>query len=92
MSKRMHYVFAYDISNCRRQYQIRKILKAYTIGHQKSLYECWLTSSEYHNLCIAINKIIRNPDKILTFKMPAADYSKMYGTATRLSYQPFLII
>lgn len=92
MSKREHYVFAYDISNGHRQYQIRKILKAYIIGHQKSLYECWLTLSEHHNLCLAINKIIRNPDKILTFKMPSADHSKMYGTATRLYYQPFLIV
>lgn len=92
MSKRTHYVFAYDISDIRRQYRVRKVLQAYAIGHQKSLYECWLTPAEHQKLCDTIHNIIQASDKILVFKMPSEHHNQMYGTATRLTYQPFLMI
>lgn len=92
MNKRAHYVFAYDIGDYRRQYQIRKALQAYTIGRQKSLYECWLTPAEHQALCRTISRIIQPADKVLAFKLPAVDSSQMYGQATRLTYQPFLMI
>ena len=92
MYQRAHYVFSYDIGDCRRQYRLRKALRAYTIGWQKSLYECWLTQAEHQALCHIIRHIIQPNDKVLSFKLPTIDNEQMYGIASRLTYQPFLMI
>lgn len=92
MTKRAHYLFAYDIGEPKRQHRIRRALKAYAIGHQKSLYECWLTAGEYQALCRQVHSLLQAQDKLLTFKIPPDDGSQLYGNAARLQYSPFIIL
>lgn len=92
MSRREHYVFAYDIGDTRRQYRVRKALQTYAIGRQKSLYECWLTEAEYHNLCRNIGQMVDENERVLAFKRPSESQCALYGTAKRLQYSPFMMV
>lgn len=40
------YLIAYDICDERRLNKVREVLKAYSTGGQKSVYECWLSPTE----------------------------------------------
>ncbi len=40
------YLIAYDVCDQRRLNKVREVLKAYSTGGQKSVYECWLTPAE----------------------------------------------
>lgn len=46
ISNRPLYVAAYDIGDARRQAEARELLKGYSIGGQKSVYECFLSEPE----------------------------------------------
>ena len=92
MSRREHYVFAYDIGDVRRQYRVRKALQAYAVGRQKSLYECWITEAEHRSLCRHIAQILDRSDRVLAFKRPSETQCALYGAAKRLQYSPFMMV
>jgi CRISPR-associated protein Cas2 len=40
------YLIAYDVCEPRRLTKVREVLKAYSTGGQKSVYECWCSPAE----------------------------------------------
>ncbi|MDH7514067.1 MAG: CRISPR-associated endonuclease Cas2 [Clostridiales bacterium] len=46
MAARELYLIAYDITDEKRLNRVRHILKGYSTGGQKSVYECFLTDTE----------------------------------------------
>lgn len=49
--QRKLYVAAYDVRDPERLRLALAVIKGYASGGQKSAYECWLTPSEYRELC-----------------------------------------
>lgn len=92
MPQRANYTFAYDIGCPKRQYHIRKALQAYAVGSQKSLYECWLTEGEYHQLQQKIQQILAKTDCMMAFRRPSEHHCRLYGKASRLQFCPFMIV
>lgn len=90
---RKFYLVAYDISNQTTLHTIRKKLKAYAIGGQKSFYECWITNTELAELTTWLNATIENAtDKIHIFQLDPRLSPLYFGTAKPIRYSPFMII
>ena len=58
MSKRQLFIAAYDIRNNSRLRKALKVVKAYASGGQKSVFECFLTTSEKRDLLADIKSVI----------------------------------
>ncbi len=58
MSKRQLFIAAYDIRNNSRLRKALKVVKAYASGGQKSVFECFLTTSEKRDLLADIKTVI----------------------------------
>ena len=86
---RHYYTFAYDISDDNRQEKVRHILQQYAIGHQDSLYECWLTDCDYQAVVGQIQNILENSDCCMVFLRP--ETRQLLGSAKDLQYKPFII-
>jgi len=52
------YLIAYDVCEPARLNQVRDVLKAYSTGGQKSVYECWLTGTELTEVTETLRRII----------------------------------
>lgn len=52
------YLIAYDVCEPRRLNKVRELLKAYSTGGQKSVYECWLTPAELTEVREALRRLI----------------------------------
>ena len=66
------YVVAFDISRRKTRDRVRKILKDWRIGGQKSVYECWLTPSQAEDLFIQLGeKIDTSTDNLLMVRLKA---------------------
>lgn len=50
MSSRSLYLAAYDISDSRRRRHIRRTLRSFASGGQKSAFECWLSPADMRAL------------------------------------------
>ncbi len=58
MAARPLFIIAYDISDDNRLNRLRKLLKGYSTGNQKSVYECFLTEGELKEIIEEITLII----------------------------------
>lgn len=58
MSKRTLYIAAYDVSDPARLRAALHVLKGYSCGGQKSVFECFLTDSEKASLLAEIRSVI----------------------------------
>lgn len=78
--KRRLYLAAYDISSPSRLRAALHLLKGVASGRQKSVFECFLTSSERLELIEEINRII-NPieDRFLLLPLASATLIKTLG-------------
>jgi CRISPR-associated protein Cas2 len=56
------YLIAYDVCEPGRLNKVREVLKAYSTGGQKSVYECWCTPAELTEVTTAIRRLIE-PDE-----------------------------
>lgn len=52
------YLIAYDVCDQRRLAKVRELLKAYSTGGQKSVYECWLSPAELVEVTEALQGLI----------------------------------
>lgn len=93
MAKRSFYLIAYDISDPRRQAQIRKHLQAYATGAQKSLFECWLTPKEWQELAQTLPELLETGDKLHSVHLPENedDNAMLFGLAKPLRYDTFIV-
>lgn len=91
--QRTLYLIFYDISDFKRLRKIHKLIKAYAIGGQKSLYECWLTPNELLKLKEKlVDQMDLITDRVHIFQLDTQSQPIFMGLAGRQSTQPFLIV
>lgn len=92
MSIRRFYLIAYDISDSGRQHQVRNILQGYATGSQKSLYECWLTETEWQDLRCRLPNLLQEGDRLHAVRLPETDqHAMLFGAAQPLRYETFIV-
>ncbi len=81
---RRFYIIAYDITDERRLRKVRELLKGYSTGGQKSVYECFLTDGELRSVAAKLNVIIRHgEDRIHIFALDKRIKVHTLGRAVR---------
>lgn len=76
------YVIAYDITDEKRITQMRCFLSGYSVGGQKSVYECYLTEGELETVIGKIREIIVPLlDRVHIFLMDGRSKPHLLGKA-----------
>ena len=58
MQKRKAIIIAYDVSRNKRRYRVRRILKTWRLGGQKSVFECRLSEGEAEELFMQLGQVM----------------------------------
>lgn len=56
------YLIAYDVCDPRRLNKVRELLKAYSTGGQRSVYECWLSPAELVDVTETLRGLIETKE------------------------------
>jgi len=87
------YLIAYDITDDRRLNDIRYLLKGYSTGGQKSVYECFLTDGELRKVTMRLHGIIEeDEDRVHIFQMDARSRTHVLGIAVQPKDPAFFYI
>jgi len=79
MSRRL-YLIAYDITQNKRLNRMRKYLKGYSTGGQKSVFECFLTHAEVSEISLVMEGMIRtDEDRVHIFSLDGASRTHTLG-------------
>ena len=91
--QRTLYLIFYDISEPRRLRKIHKLINAYAIGGQKSLYECWLTPNDLLKLKQnLVEQMEPLTDRVQIVQLDTQSKPIFMGLASRQSIKPFLVV
>lgn len=83
MNRRL-YLIAYDITNEKRLNRVRYLLKGYSTGGQKSVYECFLTEAELNHIYKHLKGLIaKDEDRIHIFTMDGRSKTHTLGIAVQ---------
>jgi CRISPR-associated protein Cas2 len=83
MNRRL-YLIAYDITNEKRLNRVRYLLKGYSTGGQKSVYECFLTEAELNYIYKHLKGLIaEDEDRIHIFTMDGRSKTHTLGIAVQ---------
>lgn len=88
--KRALFIVAYDISCAKRRSQIRKIVQAFSISAQKSVFECWLTPVDKVRLIRAVAYYLDDSDLFHIFKTDQ-NQATYLGIAKPIAVQSLII-
>lgn len=81
---RKFYLVAYDIANPTRLKKVHMVLKNFSTGGQKSVYECFLTSAELEVMFKYLFKIISlSEDRLHIFSMDGRSTTHTLGIAVQ---------
>ena len=70
MGKSQPFLVAYDISNSKVRYKVRRILKEWRLGGQKSVHECRLKQNQAEELFLQLSEHINHEtDKLLMVRL-----------------------
>ncbi len=76
------YLIAYDITDDRRLNRVRHLLKGYSTGGQKSVYECFLTDGEKQYVRIRLESLIKpEEDRVHIFSLDGRSRTHTLGIA-----------
>ncbi|NOT11619.1 MAG: CRISPR-associated endonuclease Cas2 [Methylococcaceae bacterium] len=82
MKKRQLYIAAYDIADNKRLRKALYAVRTYASGGQKSVYECYLSTSEKVALLAEINSIINlQEDRFMLLKLDTRCRVRILGKA-----------
>ncbi len=82
--ERTLYLIAYDITSDKRLNRVRKFLKGYSTGGQKSVYECFLTDGELKYVKRKLDHLINNEeDRVHIFTMDGRSRTHTLGIAVQ---------
>jgi CRISPR-associated protein Cas2 len=82
VSSRKLYLIAYDICEPGRLNRVRELLKGYSTGGQKSVYECWCTPAELHAVTASLRElIVEEEDRVHIFAMDGRSRPHTLGIA-----------
>ncbi len=78
------YIIAYDISDEVRLARVRHLLKGYSTGGQKSVYECFLTEAERWHIVEKLERLIDpEEDRVHIFTMDGRSRTHTLGIAVQ---------
>ena len=76
------YIATYDIADPRRLYRLRQLVRQRATGGQKSVFECFLTSTARHELLAqALSIIDEGEDRFALLQVEERTKSVLLGTA-----------
>ena len=76
------YIATYDIVDPRRLYRLRQLVRQQATGGQKSVFECFLTSTVRHELLAqALSIIDEGEDRFALLQVEERTKSVLLGTA-----------
>jgi CRISPR-associated protein Cas2 len=82
--KRDLYIIAYDITEPTRLNRVRYLLKGYSTGGQKSVYECFLTKAELRFVVSALQRLIyEEQDRVHIFHLEGRCRTHTLGIAVQ---------
>lgn len=93
MPRRTPYIIAYDISCPTRQRHARELLRGYASGGQYSMFECWLTATEYRHVKNTLEQTLHPAtDRLHIFRLTEQTEPRLLGKAKTLIHAPLLVI
>ena len=57
------YLICYDIRLSQRRHKVCRYLQGYKVEGQKSVFECWLTESDYREVLKTLGRVHTNTKK-----------------------------
>jgi len=82
--ERTLYLIAYDITDDRRLNRVRTVLKGYSTGGQKSVYECFLSNGELRSVMSMLNRLIlASEDRVHIFRIDGRSRTHVLGIAVQ---------
>ena len=83
MAKRVLYIAAYDVSEPSRLRKVHQVVKRFATGGQKSVFECFLTSSEREALLSEARALIdEDEDRLALLRVEERARPVLLGIAT----------
>ena len=93
MTRRALYVVAYDVAKPSRLRKVHRTVKRFATGGQKSVFECFLTSSEREDLLTEARAIIdEDKDRLMLFRVEERAQPVLLGTATPAADPDFVYV
>jgi CRISPR-associated protein Cas2 len=92
MQDRPLYLAAYDIGDPRRQAKARELLKAYSTGGQKSVYECFLSDAERGRVVREMTGLVESCDRFLLLRLDPRSRVLTLGKAVEPEDPPFFYV
>ena len=83
MTKRALYIAAYDVAEPSRLRKVHHVVKRFATGGQKSVFECFLTSSEREELLAETRALIdEDEDRLALLRVEERTQPMLLGIAT----------
>lgn len=90
MAKRALHVAAYDVRDAKRLRRALQVLKKYSTGGQKSVFECYLTEAERRSLLAEIDQVLdMGVDSFLLVALDERSEVRVLGVARPPSDPPY---
>jgi len=87
------YIIAYDVSAPTRLNRVRRFLKAYSSGGQKSVFECHLTRAELREVAAGLrDRIDPKEDRVHIFPMDGRSRTHTLGIAVQPADPDFFYV
>jgi CRISPR-associated protein Cas2 len=92
MAERDLWIAAYDVRDPRRLRLALRVLKAYSTGGQRSVFECFLTEAERKQLLAEIREVLAPEDSFLLVMLDPRAPVRTLGIAVPPADPPFFYI
>jgi CRISPR-associated protein Cas2 len=93
MTARTLYIAGYDIADAKRLRLALAVLKEFSTGGQKSVFECFLTPAERQELLSRVSCILDNQeDRFLLIRLDPRAEVRTFGKAVVPENPPYFII
>jgi len=93
MSKRQLHIAAYDVRSPRRLRRALYILKDFTCGGQKSVFECYLNSMERQELLDRVSDVLDpETDRFMVVPIPSGARVHVMGIAIEPADPDFYLV
>lgn len=87
------FIIAYDVSDGGRLSRVRRFLKEYSTGGQKSVFECWLSPWELDQVCDGLLDLIDEiEDRVHVFPMDGRSRTHVLGAAVQPADPEFFFV
>jgi len=92
MQERPLYIGAYDIGDPRSQAKARELLKAHSVGGQKSVYECFLSEAERRAVISGMSRVVKFCDRFFLVRLDPRTKILTLGCAVPPQDPPFFYV